>query len=263
MTNEALRNLQAVRAEGQAQQAYLVAVRAEIAELKRQAEQALADANAARATAQAAKATLDTLVTQRAAYTADVEGRKAAELAQLAAAEAEQARLQAVLAEQARKAREAALAAQRAAASAGQPYVPPNAGTNNSGSNYLDYPANGRITSEFGMRFHPILHVTKLHTGTDFGIGCGTPVHATAAGTVISAGWGGGYGNRIMIDHGIQRGVDLVTTYNHLTSFAVRGGSVARGQLIGYSGTTGYSTGCHLHFETLEDGRFVNPRGWI
>ena len=82
-------------------------------------------------------------------------------------------------------------------------------------------------------------------------------------GLVISAGWGGGDGNRIMIDHGIQRGVDLVTTYNHLSSFVVRGGSVNRGQLIAYSGTTGYSTGCHLHFETLEDGQFVNPRTWI
>jgi len=118
-------------------------------------------------------------------------------------------------------------------------------------------------TSVFGMRFHPILHVWKLHSGTDFGIPCGTPVYATAAGTVLSAGWGGGYGNRITIDHGIQRGVDLVTTYNHLSSILVHSGDVRRGQLIGYAGTTGYSTGCHLHFETLEDGSFVNPRTWI
>ena len=263
MTNETLRNLQAVRADGQAQQAYLVAVRAEIAELKRQADEALAAANAAKAKAQSAKDSLDALVAQRTAYTKDVEGRKAAEQAQLAAAEAEQARLQAVLAEQARKAREAQAAAKAAAAAAGKTYVAPNSGTNAKGSNYLDYPADGPITSEFGQRFHPILHIWKLHSGTDFGIPCGTPVYATAPGSVISAGWGGGDGNRIMIDHGIQRGVDLVTTYNHLSSFVVRGGSVSRGQLIAYSGTTGYSTGCHLHFETLEDGQFVNPRTWI
>ncbi len=263
MTNDALRTLQAGRADGQAQQAYLVAVRAEIAELKRQADEALAAANAAKASAQSAKDSLDALVAQRTKYTDDVEARKASEQAQLASAEAEQARLQALLAEQARKAREAEQAARAAAAAAGRSYVAPNSGSNSKGSNYLDYPANGPITSEFGQRFHPILHVWKLHSGTDFGIPCGTPVYATAPGTVISAGWGGGDGNRIMIEHGIQRGVYLVTTYNHLSSFVVRGGSVSRGQLIAYSGTTGYSTGCHLHFETLEDGHFVNPRGWI
>ncbi|MGV1008993.1 MAG: peptidoglycan DD-metalloendopeptidase family protein [Dermatophilaceae bacterium] len=263
MTNEALSTLQAARADGQAQQAYLVAVRAEVAELKRQADQALAAANTAKVNAQSAKDALDALVAQRAAYTNDVEGRKNSELSQMQSAEAEQARLQAVLVEQARKAREAEAAARAAAASAGKTFVAPNAGTNAKGSNFLDYPANGPITSEFGQRFHPILHIWKLHTGTDFGIGCGTPVYATAPGRVISAGWGGGDGNRIVIDHGIQRGVDLATTYNHLSSFVVRGGSVSRGQLIAYSGNTGYSTGCHLHFETLEDGQFVNPRTWI
>jgi len=138
-----------------------------------------------------------------------------------------------------------------------------NGGGGSSHGGYLNYPASGPITSEFGMRFHPILHYWKLHTGTDFGIACGTPVYATANGTIIGAGWNSAYGNRVLIDHGIIQGVDLVTTYNHLTSIAKYGGSVTRGQLIGYSGTTGWSTGCHLHFETLEDGRFVNPRKWI
>lgn len=270
LTNDALRNLQNARADGSAQQSYLVAVRAEIAELKRQAEDALAKANAARLAAQAAKSHLDGLVAQQAGYASDVENRKASEQSQLAAAEAEQARLQAVLVEQARIAREAEQARlakeaadREAAAKAGRPYTPPAGDANPGGGGFLSYPANGPITSEFGMRFHPILLVWKLHTGTDFGIDCGTPVYATAAGTVISAGWGGGYGNRVMVDHGIHRGVDLVTTYNHLSSIVVHGGGVSRGQLIGYSGTTGYSTGCHLHFETLEDGTFVNPRTWI
>ena len=113
------------------------------------------------------------------------------------------------------------------------------------------------------MRFHPILHVWKLHAGTDFGVPCGTPVMAAADGTVISAGWGGGNGNRIVIDHGIVSGVGLASTYNHLSSFVVKSGKVKRGQLIAYSGTTGYSTGCHLHFETLENGQFVNPMKWL
>lgn len=113
------------------------------------------------------------------------------------------------------------------------------------------------------MRFHPILHYWRLHAGMDFAVACGTPVHAAASGRVISAGWGGGYGNRIVVGHGIERGVSLATTYNHLSRIVVSGGSVSRGELIGYSGTTGSSTGCHLHFETYENGTPVNPRRWL
>jgi murein DD-endopeptidase MepM/ murein hydrolase activator NlpD len=73
----------------------------------------------------------------------------------------------------------------------------------------------------------------------------------------------GGYGNELVIDHGLIRGVDLTTTYNHLSSFLVTGGHVSRGQVVAYSGTTGFSTGCHLHFETRQDGTPVNPRNWL
>jgi len=88
-------------------------------------------------------------------------------------------------------------------------------------------------------------------------------VYAAAEGTVISAGWAGGYGNRVVIDHGEVAGGDLATTYNHLTRIVVGGGHVARGQLIAYSGTTGLSTGCHLHFETLVNGSYVDPLRWL
>ncbi|MEO7746425.1 MAG: M23 family metallopeptidase [Actinomycetota bacterium] len=131
-------------------------------------------------------------------------------------------------------------------------------------SGYLTEPVdNAYVTSEFGMRFHPILHYWRLHAGIDFGVACGTPVHAAAEGQVVSAGWGGGYGNRIVVDHGLVGDVGLATTYNHLTSIVVPSGSVRRGQLIGYSGTTGSSTGCHLHFETYDNGLPVNPRKWL
>ena len=73
----------------------------------------------------------------------------------------------------------------------------------------------------------------------------------------------GGYGNQLVIDHGLLRGVDLTTSYDHLTSFVVTSGPVRRGQLVAYSGTTGLSTGCHLHFETRQDGTPVNPRLWL
>jgi len=258
LTNTALQDLRTARVAGTAQEAYLKAVRAEIADLKTQAEAALADASAARAAAVQAKAALDRLLAQQEADAKVLGDRKVAEEAMLAQAQAEQAQLQALLVEQARAAAASEAARAAAARAANQSYTPPTGGTG-----FLSYPANAPITSEFGQRFHPILHIWKLHSGTDFGVPCGTPVYATADGTILSAGWGGGDGNRIVIDHGIISGVDLATTYNHLSSFVLRGGSVKKGQLIAYSGTTGYSTGCHLHFETLENGAFVDARRWI
>lgn len=258
LTSNALGQLENARAEAKAQEAYLAAVHDEVAQLKKQAEDSLKQARTARTAAATAKANLEALLAQQATYAAQVESKKADELQRLTQAEADQARLQALLQEQARAAAAAEAARQAAALAAGRAYTPVSGGTG-----FLSPAANGPITSPFGMRYHPILHVWKLHTGTDFGVPCGTPVYAAADGSVISAGWGGGDGNRIVIDHGIVSGVDLASTYNHLTSFVVTSGRVKRGQLIAYSGTTGYSTGCHLHFETLENGQFVNPAKWL
>jgi murein DD-endopeptidase MepM/ murein hydrolase activator NlpD len=113
------------------------------------------------------------------------------------------------------------------------------------------------------MRFHPVLHYWRLHAGTDFGASCGTPVRAAASGTVVRAGWAGGFGNQVVIDHGRMRGAGLASSYNHLSRIIARGGRVSRGQLIGYSGTTGLSTGCHLHFEVYVNGVHVNPMNWL
>ncbi|KQY58613.1 hypothetical protein ASD11_02870 [Aeromicrobium sp. Root495] len=132
------------------------------------------------------------------------------------------------------------------------------------GGGTLSYPVNGPITSPYGMRVHPITGVYKLHDGTDFGVPCGTPVRAAASGTVIQQYFNGAYGNRVLLDNGIKRGVNVVTIYNHLSRFVVSTGSkVKRGQLIAYSGTTGYSTGCHLHFMVLANGATTNPVGWL
>lgn len=97
----------------------------------------------------------------------------------------------------------------------------------------------------------------------DYGAACGTPVYAPADGVIIGTPYTPGGGNKMVIDHGVQRGVNLTTTYAHLQGYALRSGSVSRGQLVAYVGTTGLSTGCHLHFETRENGTAVNPRNWL
>jgi murein DD-endopeptidase MepM/ murein hydrolase activator NlpD len=126
------------------------------------------------------------------------------------------------------------------------------------------YPVNASITSPYGMRFHPVLHIWKLHDGTDFGAGCGTAIHAAHSGTVAERYFNAGYGNRLMIDHGMINGRFVTTGYNHATRYIVHVGQhVRQGQVIGYVGTTGYSTGCHLHLMVWLDGRVVNPMGWL
>jgi len=120
----------------------------------------------------------------------------------------------------------------------------------------LRRPVGGRITSAFGMRVHPITGVRKLHDGTDFGAACGTPVRAAAPGRVIGTPTDRGYGKRVLVDHG--RG--LVTAYAHLSSRRVhRGQHVSTGTVVGRVGTTGMSTGCHLHFMVLRHGRPTDP----
>lgn len=130
---------------------------------------------------------------------------------------------------------------------------------------FLSWPVeSGYITSPYGMRLHPILDIRKLHDGTDFGVACGSPVYAASAGTVISTYYDPAYGNRVILANGTVRGAGLSTSYNHLTSDVIRvGESVRRGEPIGFSGTTGYSTGCHLHFMVYVNGRTTEPMGWL
>jgi murein DD-endopeptidase MepM/ murein hydrolase activator NlpD len=114
------------------------------------------------------------------------------------------------------------------------------------------------------MRLHPVYKRWTLHDGTDFGAACGTPVRAAAGGRVIAAYYNGGYGNRVIIDNGYHRDVGLGTAYNHLGSYSTFVGErVERGDIIGYVGNTGYSTGCHLHFMVFENGAAVDPMGWL
>ena len=118
---------------------------------------------------------------------------------------------------------------------------------------------NGRLTSPFGSRFHPILHYVRMHTGLDIGAPFGSQIVAASGGQVILAGWSGGYGRSVRIDHGGGIG----TVYGHMSGLTVtQGQRVAPGQLIGYVGSTGLSTGPHLHFEVRRGGVPVNPAGF-
>ncbi len=129
---------------------------------------------------------------------------------------------------------------------------------------FLSYPVNGAITSPFGYRVHPIYGYYGLHDGTDFGAACGSPLYSAASGRVISSYWSTVYGNRLIIDNGLVNGVSLVAIYNHATSYTVGvGDRVKRGQVIGYVGSTGWSTGCHLHFTVMVNGDPVDPMGWL
>ena len=128
------------------------------------------------------------------------------------------------------------------------------------GKGVLSWPVPGPVTSGFGYRVHPIFHVRRLHTGIDLGAGTGDPIKATAAGTVISAGWRGGYGKCTLIDHG----GGLATLYAHQSAILVSVGQVVkRGAVIGNVGSTGYSTGPHLHFEVRVNGSPVDPMGYL
>ncbi|MDN4643374.1 M23 family metallopeptidase [Arthrobacter sp. PsM3] len=118
------------------------------------------------------------------------------------------------------------------------------------------------VTSPFGLRTSPITGGPgELHTGLDLQAACRTAVFAAGAGTVVEAGWSpNGGGNRIVLDHGNG----MKSTYNHLSSIETTiGADVARGQRLAGAGTTGNSTGCHLHFEVVRNGLTVDPRGWI
>lgn len=128
------------------------------------------------------------------------------------------------------------------------------------GSGKLDWPLRGRLTSYFGYRRHPYWGGRHLHTGIDIAAPHGTPISAADSGTVIFSSWWDGYGKALVIDHG--RGIS--TVYAHLSRIYLQvGAGVAKGQTIGLVGSTGYSSGPHLHFEVRRNGKPVNPMGYL
>ena len=149
-------------------------------------------------------------------------------------------------------------ALQAASASVSSTITSQSAGSSSSSSppssSGLVWPVSGPITSPFGMRWG------SLHPGIDIGVGMGTPIRAAASGRVITASYSGGYGNLVVVDHGNG----LATAYAHQSSMAVTPGQqVSQGQVIGYVGSTGFSTGPHLHFEVRVNGSPVDPMGYL
>ena len=118
-------------------------------------------------------------------------------------------------------------------------------------------PVSGRITSSFGLRVHPLLGFTRMHKGLDIGAPYGSPIHAMTDGVVAFAGRSGGYGNFVKLTHG----GGIASGYGHMSRIAVAAGTrVRQGQVIGYVGSTGISTGPHLHWEVWKNGGAINPR---
>jgi murein DD-endopeptidase MepM/ murein hydrolase activator NlpD len=248
---EVLGSLANSRADLAAQRATLDAKRKVLAGMKKQQEAVVARITDLQAQALDAQHQVESLIAARASALTAIQHEKAAEEARFAHMRAESARLGRIL-------------AARARAAAARSY------SGGGGSGALAYPVIAGITSPYGMRTNPVTGIYKLHDGTDFGVGCGTPVHAAASGTVIQTALTIGYGNQLVIDHGVVRGVGLATSYNHLERFLVHPGQhVSRGQTIGISGGgegmygAGYSTGCHLHFMVYVNGGTVNPMTWL
>lgn len=135
-----------------------------------------------------------------------------------------------------------------------------NSGSSSTGGSGYRWPLNigmySNITSLFGWRIHPIFGYRKYHDGVDIGVGSGTPVYAVGNGIVTRASWNGGYGNCVMI----SIGNGYTTLYGHLSGYAVSSGQyVSKGQVVGYVGSTGWSTGPHLHFSLIRYGTYINP----
>lgn len=202
------------------------------------AAKAVADEQAANAEMQAASDDVASQIRAR-------NERRAAEAAAAAAAAAEADRA-------------SAQAAASEAAAIAQGTAPVSSGS------LLAMPANGPYTSPYGYRVNPVLGYSEFHDGLDIGAGCGTGLYAAESGTVTFVGWISGWGNRATIEHGIIGGQSIDTGYNHAESFIVSPGQhVERGQLIGYVGTTGLSTGCHLHFHVWVNGNHTDPAAYI
>jgi murein DD-endopeptidase MepM/ murein hydrolase activator NlpD len=294
-----LADLQDTEAVARNRSTRLTAVREQVADLKSQADEKVAEAQQAQKSAADQKVKVQGLLADQKAKNAAIAKEKAeaqtsvdqnasdtAKAQQEVATLAKQIKARNAAAEKKREeaARKAAAEAKKHHSSGGSGGGSGSSGGGSGGggsgsggqssggqsstdvaSGVLAWPvANSYVTSPFGLRMHPILHRLLMHTGVDLHAPCGTPIHAAAPGTVVYASWNGGYGNRVIVDHGLYHGHELFTTYNHMERYAAHVGQrVSQGTTVGYAGDFGLSTACHLHFEVMEDGTFENPMNFI
>ncbi len=251
----------------------LDAVREQVAALEAEAREQAEVAEQAAVDARARQAEIEALAVRRQAAVATIESRQDEEQARLDQLQAESDALGSRLREiaEADKARAAAEAAEAAARASAQtapqeqasraPSAASRSASRDSGST-LRRP-EGRITSPYGMRMHPIRGYMRMHSGVDLAAGCGSPIRAAEDGEIVSAGYNGSYGNITVVNHGLIDGQSVATAYPHMSGFTKTSGTVTRGEILGYEGQTGAVTGCHLHFEVRVNGNAVDPMGWI
>ncbi len=238
-----LEQLKVARAQMVAQEAAVAKARAVVATQRRAAAENLVRKQGLENAAASARAEVATLVTRAGAARFAASRARKADLRQLRVAKRQEDKIRELILERARRQR---------------------GGYAGDTGGFLHRPVPGEVTSAYGYRRHPIYGYWGLHDGTDFRAPCGTPERAAGSGTVISKVWSDVYGNRLYLDLGRVNGKNMTVVYNHLSSYAASTGErVRRGQTIGLAGTTGWSTGCHLHFTVLLDGNPVNPMNYM
>ncbi len=238
-----LESLKIARAQMKAEEAKVETARAAVAVQRKAAAQNLVRKQGLEQSAAEARAEVATFV-KRARYAEYVATRaRRADLSQLRAAKKQEARIRELILERALRQK---------------------GGYSGDTGGFLLRPVPGPVTSSYGYRRHPIYGYWGLHDGTDFSAPCGTPERAGSSGTVISKVWSDVYGNRLYLDIGRVNGKNMTLVYNHMSSYSANTGErVRRGEILGRAGSTGWSTGCHLHFTVLLNGNPVDPMNYI
>jgi murein DD-endopeptidase MepM/ murein hydrolase activator NlpD len=225
---------------------------------REQARQALAASQVAVSAAEQAATDVQSLVTQRQQAMNVANQERTAVLASYNQLKADSDRITADLQAAARTKEQ-----QQHNSGGGAP-PPPDVAPPSGGGAFFIMPTAGWKSSDFGNRYDPYYKVWQLHAGTDIAAPSGQAIYAAADGQVVRTGWYGGYGNYTCISHGNYQGKDLSTCYGHQSAILVSAGQrVRRGELIGRVGTTGASTGSHLHFEVRRNGTPENPLPWL
>lgn len=217
--------------------------RAEVAQQRQVAAANLVRRQALERAAAADRAEVATLVSARGTAAAQARQARASDLRKLRQLKKEEERIKRLIIERAQS---------------------QSGGYSGDTGGFLYRPVPGYVTSPFGYRRHPIYGYWGLHDGIDFHAPCGTPLRAGAGGTVIAEYSSSVWGRRLLLDVGRVNGKAMTLVYNHISSYRVGNGArVGRGDTVAYAGTTGWSTGCHLHFTVLLDGTPVDPAGYL